>query len=56
MVDRDGDKTKQPPGCRETEGSCPNMRETSSNSDMDGETYICEVCGARYRLYYEDMT
>ena len=29
--------------------------ETSSSSDMDGETYECKKCGHRYRLYYEDM-
>lgn len=34
---------------------CPNLKDTSSNSDMDGETYDCAVCGEHYRLYYEDM-
>lgn len=34
---------------------CPNLRETSSNTDMDGETYHCDVCGKHYRLYYEEM-
>lgn len=29
--------------------------ETSSNTDMDGETYVCKKCKHRYRLYYEDM-
>lgn len=48
------DKTKQPPECKE-DSSCPNLKETSSYTDMDGETYECSVCGLRYRLYYEDM-
>jgi len=29
--------------------------EVSSPHDMDGETYKCQKCGDRYRLYYEDM-
>ncbi len=29
--------------------------ETSSPTDMEGETYRCTKCGDRYRLYYEDM-
>lgn len=34
---------------------CPNLKDTSSPSDMNGETYDCAVCGQHYRLYYEDM-
>lgn len=65
---KEGDKSKRPPECREGEiisrgpgpiqatwGSCPHLKEVSSNSDMDGETYDCAVCGRHYRLYYEDM-
>jgi hypothetical protein len=29
--------------------------EVSSIHDFDGETYVCKICGDRYRLYYEDM-
>ncbi len=32
-----------------------NLKETSSNYDMDGETYECKICGEYYRLYYDDM-
>lgn len=38
-----------------TWSQCPNLRETSSNTDMDGETYSCDVCGKYYRLYYDEM-
>lgn len=57
MADRRGDPTKQPEICKRliSKTSCPNMRETSSNTDMDGETYDCPVCGEYFRLYYEDM-
>ncbi|TGQ19275.1 hypothetical protein [Mesorhizobium sp. M00.F.Ca.ET.217.01.1.1] len=34
---------------------CPNLKETSSPSDFDGERYECDVCGKYCRLYYEDM-
>lgn len=68
MSDRKGDPAKQPPDCepRFTPSArnprigvwsqCPNLRETSSNTDMDGETYHCDVCGKHYRLYYEEMS
>ena len=49
------DKTKQPIGCNETTASCKNLKETSNYADMDGETYECDVCGLRFRLYYDDM-
>ena len=54
MSDRKGDPEKQPEGCK---GSlaCPNLIETSSATDFEGETYDCKVCGEHYRLYYEDM-
>lgn len=68
MSDHPGDKSKRPIECREGEiigrgpgpnqatwGSCSNLKEVSSNSDMDGETYDCTVCGRHYRLHYEDM-
>ena len=32
---------------------CPNHKETYS--DMDGETYRCDVCGEYTKLYYDDM-
>lgn len=34
---------------------CPNLKEVSRPTDMEGETYECELCGERYRLWYEDM-
>jgi hypothetical protein len=54
MRDIPGDKAKQPQDCKE-DTSCPNLQETSSPTDMNGETYNCEVCGLHFRLYYEDM-
>lgn len=57
MSDRKGDPLKQPESCKKlvSKTRCPNMRETSSNTDMSGETYSCPVCGEYFRLYYEDM-
>lgn len=58
MADRKGDPSKQPPECAAltaTHGKCPHLIETSSASDMYGETYHCDVCGEHYRLYYDDM-
>lgn len=56
MSNRPGDPAKRPPECGEPDNKfCPHMRETSSRTDFDGETYNCEVCGRYYRLYYEDM-
>lgn len=56
MADRKGDPDKQPSGCSmRSDGRCPNLRETSSNTDMSGETYSCDVCGEYFRLSYEDM-
>lgn len=68
MSDRDGDPKKRPPECREgdiisrhpdglrcTWGTCLHLKETSPSSNMDGETYDCQVCGRHYRLYYDDM-
>lgn len=55
---RPGDPDKKPPECGEHPGGngrCPHIKEVSGPSDFDGETYACEVCGERYRLYYEDM-
>ncbi len=43
---------QQEVGCS---GRCPRLKETSSPTDMDGETYECDHCGQRYRLYYDDM-
>lgn len=54
MADIKGDKSKQPEGCEETESTCPNMK-MRDDFDTEGETYECAVCGARYKLYYEDM-
>jgi len=52
MTDRAGDKTKKPKECTD-EYRCSNMKETYS--DMEMERYRCAVCGASYRLDYEDM-
>lgn len=54
MSDRKGDPGKQPEGCKDPL-ACPNLIETSSATDFEGETYDCKVCGEHYRLYYEDM-
>lgn len=53
MTDYKGDKSKQPEGCKETEGSCPNMKEAGGG--FEGERYRCKVCGASYFLDYDDM-
>ena len=56
MSDRKGDPMKQPPECTVNKNNrCQNLRETSGNTDMTGETYSCKVCGEYFRLYYEDM-
>lgn len=58
MSDRKGDPAKRPPECGRRNGewgACNYLKETSSNTDMDGETYHCDRCGEHYRLYYEDM-
>jgi hypothetical protein len=36
---------------------CPHMKEVSSPTDMNGETYKCQKAGCtrRYRLYYDEM-
>ena len=58
MADREGDPAKKPESCGARDGgdwTCPNLQETSSKSDFEGETYACAICGERFRLYYEDM-
>ena len=55
MNDIEGDPEKKTEECKKREKKCSNLKETSSSSDMDGETWECDVCGKRYRLYYEDM-
>lgn len=58
MSDEKGDPTKQPSGCEPdkfSQNTCPNLKETSALSDMDGETYKCEVCGVYFRLDYDEM-
>lgn len=54
LADRKGNPDQQPPNCRAGR-PCPYLRETSSNTDMDGETYDCARCGKHYRLYYDEM-
>lgn len=59
MADIEGDHTKKPKDCGAMRGGnwhCQNLKEVSDLRDFDGETYACEVCGERFRLYYEDMT
>ena len=44
------------PEPKKKEKECPHRYvETSSNTDFDGETYECDLCGHRYRLYYDEM-
>ncbi len=52
MSDHPGDKTKQPPECKE-DTRCPNIQCTYEG--MDGERWRCEVCGASFWLDYEEM-
>lgn len=54
MADREGNPALQTPECRAGK-PCPYLRETSSNTDMEGETYNCARCGKRYRLHYDEM-
>lgn len=35
--------------------SCPNMEADPDDTSMETERYRCLVCGASYKLYYEDM-
>lgn len=55
MADIKGDPTKQPIECRINDAPprCPNIDTISET--MSGETWKCNVCGERYKLYYEDM-
>lgn len=55
MADRKGDPNKKPVECMKDGLTCPHLEEISSNSDMDGESYSCKVCGEYYRLYYDEM-
>lgn len=48
-----GDKDKQPDGCGGTYRTCDNMKSVSE--DWESETFACEVCGARYTLYDDEM-
>jgi len=49
-----GDKSKQPPECKEDEGKgCPHLQEDGGG--FEGERYRCKVCGKSYFLDYEDM-
>ena len=52
MADKEGDKEKQPPNCNE-DTHCPNMINTYEG--WDSETWECQVCGARFKLYYDEM-
>ena len=51
-MDRQGDNKLKPPDCK-TIYRCKNMKETYS--DMEMERYRCAVCGASYRLDYDEM-
>lgn len=54
-----GREDKQPPECvalGRWKMKCPNLKETeASKKDMEGETYMCEVCGEYIFLDYEEM-
>lgn len=52
-VDRDGDDEKKPQVCKENVWKCPNLKEKGGG--FEGEQYVCEVCGERIWLDYEDM-
>lgn len=57
MTDRKGDPTKQPPNCKPklfTRNPCQNMKERVL-TDMNGETYRCDVCGESFYLDYDEM-
>ena len=57
-MSKKGERSKQIPGCNPdlySNNPCPNLKETSALSDMDGETYECKVCGIYFRLYYDEM-
>jgi hypothetical protein len=48
-----GDTSKQPDGCTEDSSTCSNMK--SVRERWESETYACDVCGARYTLFDDEM-
>lgn len=36
-------------------GLCKNMLPVEGDTDMEYEHYECKVCGARFKLDYEEM-
>lgn len=53
MSKRKGDESKKPVECRDNWTKCPNIKLTYQG--WGSETYECDVCGERFKLYYEDM-
>lgn len=54
MSDLKGDAEKQREvGCTDP-ATCPHLEEKGL-TNMERETYVCDVCGERWTLYYEDM-
>lgn len=51
MADRKGDPSKKPADCTGN-SRCPHVE---FNQGWETETYDCRVCGAYWKLYYEDM-
>lgn len=47
-------KLKKSPECISNWTKCKNIK-YRDDTDMDGETYDCEVCGEHIYLYYDDM-
>lgn len=51
-MDIKGDKEKQPVECDE-DTKCPNIK--CVYEGWDDETWRCDVCGAYFKIYYEEM-
>lgn len=45
-------KAERPADCKQ-DTKCPNMQVVFQG--WDSETWKCDLCGRRFKLYYEDM-
>lgn len=53
MADHKGDKSKQPPECKDGSTSCPNIK--CLYEGANGERWRCGKCGESFWLEYDDM-
>lgn len=52
MADTPGDPSKQPASCNE-DTHCPNIE--CLFEGIDEETWECSICGARFKIYYDEL-